>query len=327
MSDNQWWFLDLAAVIAIAGVLTLAIFSGAAGVVRTVIAIPLVLFLPGYALVSVLFPTEPNIEYQAFDEEKTGLGNPLLATGGLETIERAVLSGIFSIALVSTVTLFASVTPRGIALEPVLSGLALVTVVLSLIAIGIRYRYSPDQRYAPSLSSPFFTRVRPGVYGRPDPRPYNVAIVIGLVLLIASGGFALANPPAHDGFTEFSVDTEPVSGDTETMYESTYTAGETAELQTSITNREHGEREYTTVVLLERVSYGNDSVTVHETTELDRRSTTVADGETREQTLEITPTMRGDDLRLTLLLYEGEPPADPTAENAYRSIHLPIRVE
>ncbi len=37
--------------------------------------------------------------------------------------------------------------------------------------------------------------------------------------------------------------------------------------------------------------------------------------------------MQGDDLRLTLLLYNGEPPAEPTADNAYRVARLPIEVE
>lgn len=329
MSDTHWWFFDQAVVIAVTGALTLGIFSGIAGIGRIALTIPLILFLPGYALVSALFPDEPNDEYQSFDDEKTGLGNPLLVSGGLEPVERTVLSVVFSVALVPAVTLFATVTPRGIALESILSGLAILTVVLALAAIGARYRCPPDRRFVPSLSAatPFFARGRPSPYERVSCRPYNVAIAVGLLLLLASGGFALANPPQHDGFTEVSVETENVSGETQTMYDSTYTAGERDELNATITNQEHEERTYTTVVMLERVSSDGDNVTVNESTEMDRQTTTVAHGESRQQTYEITPSMRGNDLRLTVLLYDGEPPAEPTADSAYRKIHLPIEVE
>ncbi|SEV99021.1 DUF1616 domain-containing protein [Natrinema salifodinae] len=332
MSDTNWWFVDQAAVIAVTGAIALGIISGLDGVARTVIAIPLVLFLPGYALVSALFPDGPNDEYQSFDEEKTGLGNPLLVTGGLEAIERAVLSIVFSAAIVPTITLIASVTPRGVTVEPVVLGLSIFTVALAIVAIVARYRCAPDRRFTPSIPLPFFTRTQPTSFGQPNYRPYNVAIAIGLVLLIASAGFAVANPPQHDGFTEFSVATENVSGETDTMYETTYTAGEPHELETEITNQEHEERTYTSVALLQRVSAeGNESddVTVQESNELGRQTTTVADGETRSQTLEITPSMQGsgEELRLTLLLYVGDAPSEPTGDDAYREIHLPVEVE
>ena len=329
MSDTHWWFFDLTAVIVLTGALTFGVFSGIDGTARVLLTIPLVVFFPGYALVSAMFPDKPTNNSQSFDEAKTGLGNPLLVTGGLETIERLVLSTVFSVALVSAIALLTSVTPGGLALETVLPGTALVTVALSLLAIVSRYRCPPNQRFIPSLSvrGLFFTQQRPTAYDRSNTRPYNVAIVIGLLLLVASGGFAIANQPQPDGFTEFSVDTENVTGETDTMYESTYTAGEPQELQATITNQEHEERAYTTVVLLEQVSYDDGEVTVHETDEVDRTSATVADGDTHQQTLEFTPSMAGDDLRLTLLLYDGEPPAEPTAENAYRTVQLPIEVE
>jgi len=105
MSDNQLWYLDLAAVVAVTGALTFGILSGVSGTIRIVLSIPLILFLPGYALVSALFPDKPNDDYRSFDQEKTGLGNPLLVSGGLEAIERTILSVVFSVALVPAITL------------------------------------------------------------------------------------------------------------------------------------------------------------------------------------------------------------------------------
>lgn len=331
MSDTHWWYFDLAAVIALTGAITVGIVFGASGPIRIAIAVPLVLYLPGYAFVSALFPSEPDDDYQPFDREKTGLETPGLVTGGLAPIERFVLSVVFSVALVPAITLFGSVTPRGITVEWVLLGLASLTVVLSLLAIASRYRCPAERRFTPSVSMGwlFFSRDRPTAYTGFETRPYNVAIAVGLLVLLVSVGFALANPPQHDGFTEFSVETENVTGDTDTMYAANYTAGQTDEVTVTIENHEHADREYTTVVLLERVdgTDGDGDANVTEREELARESVTVADGESREQSLEITPTMTGDDLRLTVLLYEGEAPSEPASEDAYRTMHLPIVVE
>ncbi|WP_252700048.1 DUF1616 domain-containing protein [Natronosalvus vescus] len=329
MSDTNWWFLDLALVILVTGALSFGLLLGVPGVGRIVIALPLLLVLPGYALVSVLFPDDPSEEYYPFDAERTGLRNPLLVTGGLELIERLVLSVVCSVFLVPVVALFTHVTPRGFAPETVIFGISALTIGLTVLAIIARARYPTDQRFTPTLplSVPFFTQTQSPPSEKRNLRPYNVGIAIGLLLLVATAGFAVANPPQHDGFTEFAVDTEDVTSDTETMYQSTYTAGETQELPVLITNHEHEERTYTTVVLLEQVSYDGDEATVHESEQLQHASATVPDGEQHHQTLEVTPTMQGDDLRLTVLLYEGDPPDDPNSENAYRVIHLPIVVQ
>ncbi|WP_323171676.1 DUF1616 domain-containing protein [Natrialba sp. PRR66] len=332
MSDTDWWFLDLAIVIASTGALSLGLFLPLPGPVRIGLALPLLLFLPGYALVSVLFPDEAADDDQAFDEEKTGLGNPLLHTRGLELTERVILSVVFSVALVPGITLLTSITPWGITFEPVLYGITLVTIMLSLFGIVSRYRCSPDRRFAmtPTENSLFFTQVQNRAYSGTNPRPYNLGIALGIAVLLLSAGFAVANPAQHgDGYTEFAVDTQEVDGDMQTMYNDTYTAGETQELTVSITNEENTEQTYTTVMLLQRVNEtdGGDSVTVAEETQLTTTSTTIADGETSEPTLEFTPSMQGESLRLTLLLYKGEPPSDPSSESAYREIQLPIVVE
>lgn len=329
MTDTNWWFLDLALTVLATGAITLAVLAGITGVPRVILVLPLLLFFPGYALVSVLFPDDPADEYRSFDEDRTGLRNPLLVTGGLEPIERTILSVVCSVFLVPVVALIAHATPRGLAPETVIFGIAGLIVSLTLLAISSRARCPPDRRFTPNVSgvTPFSTQHRSTPYDTVRVRPYNVGIAIGLLVLVVTAGFAMANPPQHDGFTEFSAETENVTGDTETMYEATYVAGEPQQLPVQITNHEHEERTYSTVVVLERVSYEGDNVTVHESDELSSESTTVADGQSQDQSLEFTPTMQGDDLRLTVLLYEGEPPSEPDAENAYRVITLPIVVE
>lgn len=79
---------------------------------------------------------------------------------------------------------------------------------------------------------------------------------------------------------------------------------------------------YTVVVALQRV----ENNTTQATQELDRFGVAVADNETWLRQVSITPTMRGQRLRLAFLLYRGSPPAHPTVANAYRELHLWVNV-
>lgn len=330
MSNSDWWLLDLALVIAVTGFVTFGLFTSLSGPIRILLGIPLLLFLPGYAFVAVLYPDAPDDEYRPFDEEPSGRDRRLLPSGGIGTIERIALSIVASIAIVPAVTLVASASPWGITVQPVLAGIALATVVLSLLAIVHRSRYPPEQRFALSLSesSLLFSAERDS-YGRSAPSPtlYNGIFLIALLVLLATAGFAVATgPPDHDGYTEFQLETEEVDGEMETMYDDSLSAGESHSVTAYITNEEHEESTYTTVAALQQVSYEDDGVTVHEQDVLASESATVPDGETHEQTLEVEPTMTGDDLRLVLYLYEGDAPDEPTDDNAYRTIELPVTV-
>jgi uncharacterized membrane protein len=60
--------------------------------------------------------------------------------------------------------------------------------------------------------------------------------------------------------------------------------------------------------------------------EIDRFNTRVPAGETKRVERAITPTKSGDRMRLSFLLYKGEPPQDPSPENAYRETHLWVSV-
>ncbi|WP_415087806.1 DUF1616 domain-containing protein [Natronomonas sp.] len=46
-----------------------------------------------------------------------------------------------------------------------------------------------------------------------------------------------------------------------------------------------------------------------------------------ERNITVSDELTGTDLRLSFLLYDGDVPAQPTRENAYRNLHLWISVE
>jgi uncharacterized membrane protein len=79
-----------------------------------------VLFLPGYAFIKALFPTQVPIK---------------LPTENLDTIERIALSLGMSLALVPIVGLLLNYTPWGIRLTPIVLSLLALTVVFSTVAI------------------------------------------------------------------------------------------------------------------------------------------------------------------------------------------------
>jgi uncharacterized membrane protein len=98
-----------------------------------------------------------------------------------------------------------------------------------------------------------------------------------------------------------------------------------------ITNREHERTTYTVVVELQRVERvpGPNNTTridVLEADELRRFRTTLDHNETWHQPYAVTPTIVGEDMRLTFLLYQGDPPADPAVDNAYRELQLWVNV-
>ena len=80
--------------------------------IRTALSLPLVLFLPGYALIAMLFP------------EKSGL----------EGMERIALSVAMSVAVVPLIGLALNYTPWGIKETPLLASLSVFTLLMSGVA-------------------------------------------------------------------------------------------------------------------------------------------------------------------------------------------------
>lgn len=77
-----------------------------------------VLYLPGYALVEVLYPER----------------------GSLKPLERLALSIGLSLAVVPLIGLVLNYTPWGIRLGPVIASLALFTLGISVVALVRKYK-------------------------------------------------------------------------------------------------------------------------------------------------------------------------------------------
>jgi uncharacterized membrane protein len=316
---------DLAVIIAVAFATTLA--ATLPGLretpLRIVLGLPYVLFVPGYALIAALFPesrerlSENRTEEELEDDER-----------GIDGIERVALSFGLSIAVVPLIGLVLNFTPWGIRLLPILISVTGVTVVLAAVAAHRRAQLEESERFRVPYRT-WAAGARNELF-EPESRTdaaLNVLLVVSILLAVGSVGYAVAVPGQGEQFTELYLLTEDESGElVANNYPTEFTTGETKTLYVGIGNHEGEAVQYTVVSQLQRVEVRNNTTLVRDRRELSRYSPTVPANSTWRTQDSVTPTMTGDRLRLTYLLYKDSPPSTPTVNNSYREVHLWVNV-
>jgi uncharacterized membrane protein len=158
------------------GLLAVAIFLFPSHVLRIILGFPFVLFFPGYALLTALYPRQATIS----------------------GIERIALSFGLSVVVVPLIGLILNYTPLGIGLESVLYSTLAFIVGMSVIAEFRRRRLLPQDRF----SLEFYL-------GMPHPGARRWDTLLSIVLLVAIlgalgvVGYAIAMPKEGQRFTEF----------------------------------------------------------------------------------------------------------------------------
>jgi uncharacterized membrane protein len=329
------WTTDLLVVLTLTVLATGGVLLGREGsLLRTVLVAPFVVFLPGYALVSALFP-ERRGETGSSDDSL--VFPPGTVGDGLSGAARIGLATAASIALVPTVVLVLYFAVGGL---PVVEGfflLAAFTVVLTLVALFRRYRLPESERYAvPGIAALVVGATRPFRIHEKSLSPsrtfvpsskrgllLNVVLAVSVVALVSSVAVAYTLPTGEQQFTELYLVTQSEDGSfVATDYPRDFTVGETRPVYVTIANHERQSQSYTLVVELQRVESTPNGTTVTQETELSRVSRTVAAGDATRIEHGIQPSFGGARLRVQYLLYRGSPPSDPSAETAYRSAHL-----
>jgi len=308
-----------------------AIWAGIGGLPRLLLVLPLLVFLPGYALVSVIFPragTSPT-GMLLFDNPATRRGGE---AGGTEpeVLGRLALGFVTSLAVVPLAVLvleLAAVPLTGYSIRLAVGG---ATVGLLALAALRRLAASPGNRFAvetgdlPAIgyvttSTPRSSRTSGHA------RLPNGFLLVGTVCFLAAVSFALVNPPGNEGFTEFRVETEDMTGDTQSLYPDELPAGQTTTVETVLTNREGSMQRYTIVAQLQQVQRSGGDVTVESATRAGTATARLADGEQARVPVDVETGGAGD-RRLVLLLYGGEAPAEPSASSADRVLRLDVTV-
>lgn len=305
-SDSPAFLLDLACILLLAlwtVVSSLSVFAGLPG--QGVLGLIAMAFVPGYALVSVLFPA-------------TGRDD-----GSVTLVERSVLAVGLSVCLVPLIGLGLDYSPRPIRPDELVLIIGLSSVVLVAVAAVRRLRLPPDDRFDPRNAAGAVTGLIRDETDR-SVSTLNVLLIVGLLVAASGVGFAAMSTDRGEQFTEFYILTEdPETGELVAGDYPDEVGGEAKPVHVGIGNNEGETVEYTVVVLLQSFE-GDQERTVQREWTLDTFSMTLQPGETRTEPHELDTYVTGNDLRVTYLLYEGSPPSDEPigTETAYRHAHF-----
>jgi uncharacterized membrane protein len=258
-------------------------------VLRNILGLPLVLFLPGYALIAALFPAKSD----------------------LDGIERTALSFGLSIAVVPLIGLGLNYTPWGIRLLPILISLSIFTFAMC----GFAYLRRATLPEADAFEVPFrqmALELKAEILEKPEPgldRALTVILVLSILLSVTTLVYVVITPKEGEHFTEFYILGPEGMADN---YPTNYTLGESGKVVVGVVNHEYRPVNYTMEVRLE-----NKSLPLPE----DMQQVTLAHNETWEEPLMLTPPVEGKNMKLEFLLFNETEKNTP-----YRDLHLWINV-
>lgn len=315
--------LDLFFVVAYVSIAYLVFTSSLLGdELSTLVGIGFVLFVPGYAFVSALFP-ERSTRSTGFDVRLITLD------GDVDWMERVALSFVTSIVVVTLLSFLLNVSPFGV--QPVLFIRALTAFTLSAAVVAAlrRLELPPDRRFVLPVAS-WVAIIRETIWSPKSPldAAMHVIVIGAIVIAMVSAGYAISVPQSGESFTEFYVGTETESGDfVAGGYPTTLVIGEQRTLVVGVSNQEHRVVDYSLVVLLQRMAPGDDAPRVIVMQVITKQQFgSLAHNETERRQIRFTPELTGEQLRLQFLLYRGPVPATPSADTAYRDLHIWLTV-
>lgn len=216
--------VDLLAINILALLLIVVIALFPSNTLCIILGLPFVLFFPGYALVTALFPQ----------------------TGGPGGIERVALSFGLSIAVTILIGFILNYTPWGISLYSILLSLAVFILVASAIVYFRRRRLPVEDRFRVSFK---ITLPRWAGLSNID-KALSTVLMLSVIVTIGVLVYVVAAPKAGEHFTEFYV--LGVEGETEN-YPSELVVGQEATVTLGIVNHEGGETSYRIEVTIDGV--------------------------------------------------------------------------
>jgi uncharacterized membrane protein len=275
---------------------------------RVVLALPFILFIPGYLLIAALFPAKSD----------------------LDGIERTALSFGLSIAIVPLIGLALNYTPFGIRLDPIVISLVIFSLIMGIAAQYRRFllpevgRFAvPVQEMTAGARQEFFA-----AGASPMDRALTIILIVAIIAAVATTIFVIVVPKEGEKFTEFYIlGAQGKAAD----YPTDFAAGTPQTVIIGIGNHEYRNITYTveTLALNQVFDETTNQSTVVSAVPLERFTVTVPHNTTIEQpyTFSITdPSVN----RLQFLLFETPPPETVTGSErinaSYRDLHLWMRV-
>jgi len=223
---------------------------------RVPLMLPLALFVPGYSVISALYPRRED----------------------MDPLERLALSFVASLAALPLIALALNYSPWGVRWEPLLAFLSLLVVLASALGL-LRRRLLPaqEERFAPALHLNLAGRVTTGAVLRNTARAALVVPLAGLaVILLTLLAGQRTNGAPH---TEFYL---LGAGGRLDSFPRTLQVGQDASLVVGVTNQEAGPKEY-------RVTVSIDGTLIQEVT-----GVRLDPGQRWQRPFILTPSRAGD---------------------------------
>ena len=255
---------------------------------RTVLGLPMVLFLPGYALIAALFPAKDD----------------------LDGIERIALSFGLSIAVVPLIGLGLNYTPWGIRLIPILVSLSLFTIILSFIAIYRRNILGENAFVIPFRE--IYDSIISELTSKPESRLdriLSIILVISILASVVTLAYVVVTPKQGEKFTEFYILGPEGMAD---GYNTELVKGDSVDVIIGIVNHEYETVNYSIAIRLD-----NDTIEMPESL----RHISLSHNRAWQKPVEFIPAVKGSDMKLQYLLYREDNMTEP-----YRDLHLWINV-
>lgn len=321
---------DLVAIVVATALLNVVLFGPVVRetMLRIVLVLPFVLFVPGYVLVAALFPERGAWSTSGeFDTDDDARSDVRLDQGGIDGAERITLSFGLSAVVVPVVGLLLILTPWGIRLLPVAISITTFTLFVTVVAAFRRWNVPEEERFR----VPYRTWLDSGYAAvfRPDDRAdaaLTLLLVASVLLAAGSAGYALTVLPQDDEFSSVQMLAEDDDGElVADEYPTELEVGDTGEVVLEIENQEDRSVTYDVVLVEQNVETDDDDVVLQDEQELDHLEVQLDDGERWTDEYELEPTSTGE-VRLIWLVYLGDVPDDPSTENADHYVHLWLEV-
>jgi uncharacterized membrane protein len=192
-------------------------------IIRTILGIILVLFIPGYSLIAALFPKKDD----------------------LDGIERAALSFGLSIAVTPLIGLALNYTSYGIRLIPVLISLSAFSIIMVIVAYFRRRRVPEGEKFHVNFGG--FIKSIKGVFKGESKtsKILSIILLISIILAISTTAYIIIKPNHGETFTEFYI---LGPGGQASGYPTNLTVGENASVIIGIVNHEQETVDYNLVV-------------------------------------------------------------------------------
>lgn len=333
-TDDRWWShtsfapavpADAVATVVLVALAAAVLLPGSVDsvVLRTAVGLPLLLFLPGYALLAVCFPradagTTSRLDWGSVPESIDALRRP-----GLRWRDRVALSFGTSLLLLPPLALVVSALGLPFTTAAIAGTLAAWTLLATLVGVVQRLSLAPEQRFEVPAGD-WIGLVDHGVSGQATglDAALNVGLAALVVASLAGVGFAVAVPNGEASFTSAMLLAPGEDGGlVEANYPETL-AEEDQRLVVRVGNHEGQASVYTVVSVLETTRSEGGTVAVDDRTELTRTTNTVGAGDSWDWSHDLPVRETPAESRLVYFVYRGTAPAEPDRESATERVSI-----